>query len=101
MDERLLREGGRAMAHYLITGGCGFIGSHLTDSLLEEGDTVTILDDLSTGRLEHKPEPVRLVIGDVADADTVRHAMDGVDGVFHLAAVASVQRSKEAWAETH
>ncbi len=89
------------MAHYLITGGCGFIGSHLTDSLLAEGHAVTILDDLSTGRLENKPERARLVVGDVADPDAVRHAMDGVDGVFHLAAVASVQRSKELWAETH
>lgn len=89
------------MAHYLVTGGCGFIGSHLTDSLLGEGHTVTILDDLSTGRLENKPERARLVIGDVAGADVVRHAMDGVDGVFHLAAVASVQRSRESWAETH
>lgn len=89
------------MAHYLVTGGCGFIGSHLTDALLEDGHAVTILDDLSTGRLENKPERARLVIGDVADADAVRHAMDGVDGVFHLAAVASVQRSKERWADTH
>lgn len=89
------------MAHYLVTGGCGFIGSHLTGSLLNEGHTVTILDDLSTGRLEYKPERARLVIGDVAGADVVRHAMDGVDGVFHLAAVASAQRSRESWAETH
>jgi len=89
------------MAHYLVTGGCGFIGSHLTDALLGEGHAVTILDDLSTGRLENKPARAELVVGDVADADAVRHAMDGVDGVFHLAAVASVQRSKELWAETH
>ncbi|WP_431855905.1 NAD-dependent epimerase/dehydratase family protein [Azospirillum sp.] len=89
------------MAHYLVTGGCGFIGSHLADALLGEGHAVTILDDLSTGRLENKPSRAELVVGDVADADAVRHAMDGVDGVFHLAAVASVQRSKELWAETH
>ncbi|HYD65835.1 NAD-dependent epimerase/dehydratase family protein [Azospirillum sp.] len=89
------------MAHYLVTGGCGFIGSHLTDRLLAEGNCVTILDDLSTGRLENKPVGARLVVGDVADAEAVRQAIEGVDGVFHLAAVASVQRSRELWAETH
>ncbi|CAO3434929.1 SDR family NAD(P)-dependent oxidoreductase [Azospirillum doebereinerae] len=89
------------MAHHLITGGCGFIGSHLADRLLADGHRVTILDNLSSGRLENKPAAARLVVGDVADPDAVRHAMEGVDGVFHLAAVASVQRSRELWAETH
>ncbi len=89
------------MAHYLVTGGCGFIGSHLADRLIADGHRVTILDDLSTGRLENKPQGARLVTGDVADPDAVRDAIEGVDGVFHLAAVASVQRSRELWAETH
>ncbi|WP_448206152.1 NAD-dependent epimerase/dehydratase family protein [Azospirillum sp. sgz302134] len=89
------------MAHYLVTGGCGFIGSHLADRLIADGHRVTILDDLSTGKLENKPTLARLVVGDVADPEAVRHAMEGVDGVFHLAAVASVQRSRELWAETH
>ena len=93
------------MAHYLVTGGCGFIGSHLADRLIADGHKVTILDDLSTGSLANKPVLARLVVGDVADPDAVREAMDlngnGVDGVFHLAAVASVQRSRELWAETH
>lgn len=89
------------MAHYLITGGCGFIGSHLADRLLADGHRVTILDNLSSGRLENKPAAAPLVVGDVADPDAVRHAMAGVDGVFHLAAIASVQRSRELWAETH
>ncbi|WP_029008302.1 NAD-dependent epimerase/dehydratase family protein [Azospirillum halopraeferens] len=89
------------MAHYLVTGGCGFIGSHLADRLLADGHRVTILDDLSTGRLENKPAAARLVVGDVADAAAVREAADAVDGIFHLAAVASVQRSKEAWSDTH
>ncbi|CBS90042.1 SDR family NAD(P)-dependent oxidoreductase [Azospirillum lipoferum] len=94
------------MAHYLITGGCGFIGSHLADRLLADGHRVTILDNLSSGRLDNKPEAANLVVGDVADPDAVREAMagdhgEGVDGVFHLAAVASVQKSQELWAETH
>ena len=94
------------MAHYLITGGCGFIGSHLADRLLADGHRVTILDNLSSGRLGNKPEAAKLVVGDVADPDAVREAMagdhgEGVDGVFHLAAVASVQKSRELWAETH
>ncbi|AWB09129.1 epimerase (plasmid) [Azospirillum humicireducens] len=94
------------MAHYLITGGCGFIGSHLADRLLADGHRVTILDNLSSGRLDNKPEAAALVVGDVADPDAVREAMagddgEGVDGVFHLAAVASVQKSRELWAETH
>lgn len=89
------------MAHHLITGGCGFIGSHLADRLLADGHRVTILDNLSSGRLENKPTAARLLVGDVADPEAVREAMEGVDGVFHLAAVASVQRSRELWAETH
>lgn len=94
------------MAHYLITGGCGFIGSHLADRLLADGHRVTILDNLSSGRLDNKPGAAKLVVGDVADPDAVREAMagddgEGVDGVFHLAAVASVQKSRELWAETH
>ncbi|MCW2243921.1 NAD-dependent epimerase/dehydratase family protein [Azospirillum canadense] len=89
------------MAHYLVTGGCGFIGSHLADRLIADGHRVTILDDLSTGRMENKPTLARLVVGDVADQEVVRRAMEGVDGVFHLAAIASVPRSREFWAETH
>lgn len=89
------------MAHYLVTGGCGFIGSHLADRLLADRHAVTILDNLSSGTLTNKPAAARLVVGDVADPEAVRAAMEGVDGVFHLAAVASVQRSQELWAETH
>ncbi len=89
------------MAHYLITGGCGFIGSHLADRLLADGHRVTILDNLSNGRLENTPDGARLIVGDVADPEAVRQAMAEVDGVFHLAAVASVQRSRELWADTH
>lgn len=89
------------MAAYLVTGGCGFIGSHLVDALRADGHSVRILDDLSTGKRENVPAVEDIVIGDVADADVVKQAMDGMDGCFHLAAIASVQRSNEEWALTH
>lgn len=89
------------MAAYLVTGGCGFIGSHLVDALLSAGHTVRILDDLSTGKRENVPAADDIVIGDVSDAAVVADAMQGVDGCFHLAAIASVQRSNEEWALTH
>ncbi|MFL7902515.1 NAD-dependent epimerase/dehydratase family protein, partial [Azospirillum argentinense] len=53
------------MAHFLVTGGCGFIGSHLADRLIGDGHRVTILDDMSTGRLENKPLLAKLVVGGV------------------------------------
>lgn len=89
------------MATYLVTGGCGFIGSHLADALVRRGDHVRILDDLSTGRREHAPDAAEVTVGDVADAPLVQKLMSRVDGVFHLAAIASVQRSVEDWLGAH
>jgi UDP-glucose 4-epimerase len=89
------------MARYLITGGCGFIGSHLVDALLAVGHQVRILDDLSTGRIENKPFGAELVEGSVTDHSLVAEAMQGVSGCFHLAAVASVERSSIDWIGTH
>lgn len=89
------------MAHYLITGGCGFIGSHLADALVFADHRVRILDDLSTGKQDFAPAGAELVVGDVADRHTVDNAIRGVDGVFHLAAIASVQRCTEDWAGAH
>ncbi len=76
---------------YFITGAAGFIGSHLTEALLDAGHEVTGLDDLSTGRLENlaavTPHPrFRLVLGSILDADLVDDLCDGADRVFHLAA---------------
>ena len=88
------------MARYLVTGGCGFIGSHLVDALVAARHEVRILDDLSTGKRENVPGIDDIVIGDVSDGDVVTRAMSGVDGCFHLAAIASVQRSNEATAST-
>jgi UDP-glucose 4-epimerase len=89
------------MATYLVTGGCGFIGSHLADGLLARGHRVRILDDLSTGKRENMPRTAQLVVGDVADAALVAEAMAGVDGAFHLAAVSSVERGNLDWLGTH
>ena len=89
------------MASYLVTGGCGFIGSHLADALLARGHRVRILDDLSTGKRTNAPAKAEVVVGDVADAAAVRRAMEGMNGCFHLAAIASVQRSVEAWQPAH
>jgi len=89
------------MAHFVVTGGCGFIGSHLVDSLLGRGDRVTVLDDLSTGKRSNLKAGATLVVGDVADPDAVQGVAAGADGIFHLAAVASVQRCNEAWRESH
>lgn len=89
------------MASYLVTGGCGFIGSHLADALIEHGHTVRILDDLSTGRIENKPAEAELFEGDVADPYIVSMAMRRMDACFHLAAIASVERSNIDWGATH
>lgn len=89
------------MGLWLVTGGAGFIGSHLVEALLARGERVRVLDDLSTGSRANVPAGVELLVGDVADAALVRQALAGVSGCFHLAAVASVQRGNEDWLGTH
>jgi UDP-glucose 4-epimerase len=89
------------VARYLVTGGCGFIGSHLADALIAAGHQVRILDNLSTGRSDNAPRQAEVIIGDIVAASAVRAAMSGTDGCFHLAAVASVERSVQDWAGTH
>jgi len=89
------------MARYLVTGGCGFIGSHLTDALIGLGHSVRILDNMSTGRIENKHPAADLLEGDVSDAPVVARAMDGMDACFHLAAIASVEQSNIDWIGTH
>jgi UDP-glucose 4-epimerase len=89
------------MAKWLVTGGCGFIGSHLALALMQRGDQVRILDDLSTGKRHAVLSGADIVVGDVADRVQVREAIAGVDGCFHLAAIASVQRGAEDWLGTH
>ncbi|MGH3103387.1 MAG: NAD-dependent epimerase/dehydratase family protein [Gaiellaceae bacterium] len=82
------------MSRILVTGGAGFIGSHLCERLLARGDEVTALDDLSTGRREYLPDGVHLVSGDVADARAVRGCLsEGFDAVLHVAGQASIASS--------
>jgi dTDP-L-rhamnose 4-epimerase len=86
--------------HILITGGAGFIGSHLADELLREGHRVRALDVLSEQvhgadpeRPEYLDDDVELIRGDVRDADAVRRALQGIDAVYHLAAAVGVGQS--------
>lgn len=93
------------MRTYLVTGGAGFIGSHLVDALLARGHQVRVLDDLSSGRLENLPAglvgrpgegaPVELFHGSITDFDLCVGACTGVHGIFHEAAQVSVPRSIE------
>lgn len=89
------------MAKYLVTGGAGFIGSHLCDELLKRGHTVRVLDNLSTGNRDNLPDDIDFMLGDVTDHQTVVDASEGIDGCFHLAAIASVAQSTEDWTGTH
>lgn len=86
---------------YLVTGGCGFIGSHLVDRLLATGAAVRVLDDLSTGHRSNVRGPADIVIGDVRDRATLQDALRDVDGCFHLAAVSSVERCRRDWPGSH
>ncbi|HEY7188555.1 MAG TPA: SDR family oxidoreductase [Vicinamibacterales bacterium] len=85
------------MAHYLVTGGAGFIGSHLCTELVRRGETVRVVDSLITGKranLAHLPQ-VEFIEGDLADLDVAQRSVKGVDYVLHQAAIPSVPRSVE------
>lgn len=80
----------------LVTGGAGFIGSHLVDGLLAAGYPVRVLDDLSTGdeaNLRRHRGALRIMRGDLRDRDAVRAAMSDAQVVFHLAAISSDRKS--------
>lgn len=97
------------MAHYLITGGAGFIGSHLVEALLKRGDQVRVLDNFSTGKRENlipltsnfQLPTLEIIEGDIRDLDTVRRAMQGADYALHHAAIVSVPQSMADPAATH
>ena len=85
-------------ARVLVTGGGGFIGSNLVDSLLAHGNDVVVLDNFATGRIENlagclKNPHFRLIFGDIRDMEKCCQAVDGVDFVLHEAALGSVPRS--------
>ena len=92
------------MRRFLVTGGAGFIGSHLATALASRGDQVRVLDNLSTGfrrNLDSVADKVELIEGDITDAKAVAAAAAGVDCVFHQAALASVPRSVERPLDTN
>ena len=81
---------------YVVTGGAGFIGSHLTEKLVEQGDQVTVIDNLNTGKeknLKHVREKIEFVKGDILDEKLIDEITRNINGVFHEAALASVQDS--------
>ncbi|MBX0286345.1 NAD-dependent epimerase/dehydratase family protein [Halomicroarcula sp. F28] len=78
----------------LVTGGAGFVGSHIADAHLPDND-VRILDNFSSGKRENVPDDATVIEGDVRDDPALAEAMDGVDLVFHQAAIVSVARSVE------
>jgi len=86
------------MRTFLVTGGAGFIGSHVAEALAERGDRVRVLDNLSTGHVSNMAsfrDRIDFIQGDLLDAETVARAVAGVDCIFHEAALASVPRSVE------
>ena len=92
------------MLRYLVTGGAGFIGSHVVEALLKKGKQVRVLDNFSTGKREHLSgvsRHIELLEGDVRDPAACRQAVKHVDAVIHLAALHEVPRSVEDPMETH
>lgn len=92
------------MTDYLVTGGAGFIGSHIAEALARQGHRVRVFDNLSTGKRENVdtlPGKVEFVAGDLLDANAVTDAAKGVEVVYHQAALASVPRSVEKPLDTH
>ena len=88
------------MKKVLVVGGAGFIGSHLTDALVDKGLEVHVLDNLSGGKKEHVHEKATLHEEDICNGDAIKPLFEGVDTVFHLAALPRVQYSIEYPVET-
>ncbi len=92
------------MALYLVTGGAGFIGSHVVEKLLDKGEQVRIFDNFSTGKRENLSafgKRIEIIEGDIRDASLCRKAMENAEYVIHLAALHEVVRSVEQPLETH
>lgn len=92
------------MRRFLVTGGAGFIGSHIVEALVNRGDKVRVLDNLCTGKKENLApwlDQIEFIEGDLTDGKAVEQAVAGVDCIFHEAALASVPRSVERPLDTH
>ena len=91
------------MSTYLITGGAGFIGSHLVDALLAEGHEPVVLDDFSTGHRENLAPGIEVIEGSVTDFALLNYVLGSprMAGCFHLAAISSVERCNRDWTGTH
>jgi len=84
------------MAHYLVTGGCGFIGGHLVKALVKRGERVRVFDNCTTGKVENiadVADKIEFCSADLQDIDAVSQAVEGIDYVFHQGALPSVARS--------
>lgn len=90
------------MATFIVTGGCGFIGSHLVDALISRGDMVHIIDDLSTGKQQYLNSKAILHEGSILNHDLLKEVFkNSFDGCFHIAAISSVEKSNKEWSATH
>ena len=83
------------MATYLVTGGAGFIGSHIVDSLIDDGHTVLVIDNISTGKREHVNPKAKFIEADFTDFDQIKNHFKGVEGVFHAGALPRIPYSVE------
>tara|TARA_B100002019_G_scaffold247588_1_gene226082 strand:- start:1747 stop:2661 length:915 start_codon:yes stop_codon:yes gene_type:complete len=83
------------MKKYIVTGGAGFIGSHVTDALIKRGDKVIVIDNLSSGSADNVNKDATFVQGDIRQLVDIEGVFQNVDGIFHLAAMARVQPSIE------
>lgn len=88
------------MVKYLVTGGCGFIGSHLVSELLQKGHSAVVIDNLSTGKKENLPSGVELIVQDL-HAPFPHSILEGIEGCFHLAALPSATESILSWKAAH
>lgn len=89
------------MAEYLVTGGCGFVGSHLCDALLSDGHSVTAIDDMSSGKRTSLLPDVCVIEDSICDPEAMKRAAHGKDGIFHLAGIASVESCNREWRRGH
>ena len=89
------------MANYLVTGGAGFIGSHISEALVQRGHRVKVVDSLVTGYKRNLRDGVEFTQGDLADPAVARAAVAGMDYVIHQAAIPSVPRSVDRPEESH